>query len=205
MSEHDDNGQTAVSTEPANATDLAPAADNGNADVADTNAADADVSPAEAEDAGRDASSQRLVPVTEAIRYRKRAQAAEQELGAAKGRLQDLQVELEQARQTIDALDRRQRIDAMLADAEAVDLEVARLLTEAAVEVMDEPDVKLAIDELRRLKPYLFRRRADGGAASMPARQRGGGGHHADEAADRAASTGDRRDLLRYLRLRRTK
>ena len=46
---------------------------------------------------------------------------------------------------------------------------VARLLTEAAVETMAEPDVASAIDELRRSKPYLFRRKTTQ-AGAMPAR-----------------------------------
>ena len=100
--------------------------------------------------------SERQVPVGEAIRYRKRAQAAEQELGDLKGQFQDVKVELEQARQTVSQLERRQAIDEVLTDAETVDLEVARLLTEAAVSMMDEPDIRMAIEDLRRHKPYLF-------------------------------------------------
>jgi len=144
----------------------------------------------------------RLVPVSEAIRYRRRAQSAEQELGEFKERLENTRVELDQAEQTISCLERRQKIDALLADAEAVDLDVARLLTEAAVEIMDEADVQLAIDDLRRHKPYLFKSRGSD-VVSMPARMRDRGDYQAGEAAERAAVTGDRQDLLRYLRLRR--
>lgn len=114
-----------------------------------------------------------------------------------------LAAELAEARETIRALERRQKIDAVLAQSDPIDLEVARLLTEAAVRVMDEPDVKLAIDDLRRQKPYLFRRR-EGGPAGMPARPpRAAPADTADAAARRAVESGDRRDLLRYLRLRR--
>ncbi len=146
--------------------------------------------------------SDRLVPVSEAIRYRKRAQTAEQELGDLKGQFQDVKVELEQARQAMSHLERRQAIDEILTDAETVDLGVARLLTETAVTMMDEPDIRLAIEDLRRHKPYLFhKRRSD--ASVMPARHRDGPGYRAEEAAERAAVSGDRRDLLKYLRLRR--
>ena len=148
---------------------------------------------------------QRLVPVTEAIRYRKRAQTAEQQLEALKGQLQDSQVELEQARQSLTALDRRQRIDQILAESDAIDLEVARLLTEAAVADMDEPDIKLAIEDLQRHKPYLFRHRNNGSTtgSAMTARPRDGLNTTTQHAARQAAATGDRRDLLKYLRLRR--
>jgi hypothetical protein len=67
---------------------------------------------------------------------------------------------------------------------------------------MAQPDVELAVEELRRSKPYLFRRRA-ALAGAMPARSRGAGAQSTDEAAETAAASGDRRDLLNYLRLRR--
>ncbi|MEX2212936.1 MAG: hypothetical protein WD768_02335 [Phycisphaeraceae bacterium] len=169
-----------------------------------------DTSPAEAEDITIDASAEaaaessvKLVPVTESIRYRKRAQAAEQQLGGLREQMKSMESELAQQRQVIESLERRQKIDAILADADAVDLEVARLLTESAVEAMDEPDVAAAVQELRRMKPYLFRRSATPGAAAMAAKSRQLTSAPASEAADEAAASGDRRDLLRYLRLRR--
>lgn len=164
----------------------------------DTPPADADLNDPTPDEPGK------LVPVTEAIRYRKRAQTAERELEEIKGRLQDLQDEAEQARETVTRLERRQQIDALLADTGAVDLEVARLLTEAAVEQMDDADVRLAIDDLRRAKPYLFRHATAASAAAMPAKQSDGPVRRAEEAAESARSSGDRRELLRYLRLRRS-
>jgi len=146
--------------------------------------------------------SERLVPVSEAIRYRRRAQAAEQGANDLKGEVQDARVELEQARQSIIQLERRQKIDELLIDSEVVDLEVARLLTEVAVEMMDEPDVKMTIDDLKRHKPYLFKTRGSDGSF-MAARLRESSHHETEQAAGRAAISGDRRDLLRYLRLRR--
>ncbi len=143
----------------------------------------------------------KLVPVTEAIRYRKRAQAAEQQLADLRAKLGAVETDLSKTRETIAVLERRQKIDALLADSDAVDVEVARLLTEAAVEMMDQPDVAAAIADLRRSKPYLFRtRRTEAGA--MPARTRGPS-QTVITAAEQAASTGSRLDLLRYLRLRR--
>lgn len=158
-------------------------------------------SEAHREEEKRD-SSERLVPVSEAIRYRRRAQAAEQGANDLKGEIQDTRVELEQARQSILQLERRQKIDELLVDSEVVDLEVARLLTEVAVEMMDEPDVKMAIDDLKRHKPYLFTTRGTEGSF-MAARLRGSSHHEVEQAAGCAAISGDRRDLLRYLRLRR--
>ncbi len=112
------------------------------------------------------------------------------------------QAALAEAQQTITALERRQRIDALLAESDAVDIEVARLLTETAVATMDEPDLQRAVDDLRRDKPYLFRRQSAAGASAMPARS-DDAPPPTQAAAQQALATGNRRDLLRYLRMKR--
>lgn len=145
----------------------------------------------------------KLVPVGEAIRYRKRAQTAEQQLEEIREELRTAQMKLTEADQTITGLERRQKVDALLADADAIDLETARLLTERAVSLMDEPDVELAVSDLRRHKPYMFRRITASGVSAM-APSIGPDGHDpAEQAAEQATQSGDRRDLLRYLRLKR--
>jgi hypothetical protein len=144
---------------------------------------------------------EKLVPVSEAIRYRKRAQSAEQELGEARQQVAALQRQIDESRQTVTALERRQKIDALLTDSDAIDLEAARLLTEISVSQMDEPDVAAAVGELRRQKPYLFRHRPGPNDSAMGQRLEPA----APEAlaAERAVTTGDRRDLMDYLRLKR--
>lgn len=149
------------------------------------------------------ASPDKLVPVAEAIRYRKRAQVAEQSLAALRGELDQAQQRCEQAEQTVSDLERRQRIDQLLSEADAIDVDAARLLTEVAVQGMDEPDVAEAVDDLRRHKPYLFHAGIDepGGLALAP--QLDGVDDPLAQAAEQAQHSGNRRDLLRYLRLRR--
>lgn len=168
-----------------------------------------DLAPAEAEDVHADIEHAepvpeqvKLVPVTESIRYRRRAQAAEQQLTELRQRYDDLQQSLAEAEFQVALTERRRQIDQMLIESDAIDLEAARLLTEATIEQMDDADVELAVEELRARKPYLFRRSAtcSGGSLSPHPRRNG---HPASEAAEAAAVTGDRRDLLRYLRLRR--
>ncbi|MEO0474487.1 MAG: hypothetical protein AAF085_00765 [Planctomycetota bacterium] len=145
----------------------------------------------------------KLVPVTEAIRYRKRAQAAEQQLEGLQAQLSEAQQRIEQAEQHVDALERRQRIDALLAEADAIDLDAARLLTEAVVQQMDEPDVIEAVEDLRRHKPYLFHPDSTSADGLALAPQIEGADSPLAQAAEQAQHSGDRRDLLRYLRLRR--
>lgn len=150
-----------------------------------------------------EARPERQVPVGEAIRQRKRAQEAESRLTELASRVGELERDLMTAREALDASERSRRIDAALVEADAVDLETARLLTEMAVAQMDEPDVQLAVEDLRRKKGFLFRRRRPGSAAvtgsiAAPGRDR------AAEAALDAAVSGDRAALLAYLRARRT-
>ena len=143
----------------------------------------------------------KLVPVSEAIRYRKRAQTAEQQLEVIQQELEQMQQSLEASQQTITALERRQRIDQLLNEANPIDLEAARLLTEVTVSQMDKEDVAEAVADLRRHKPYLFRR-TQPTTKTMSARI-DDVIDAADDAAEQAARSGDRRDLLHYLRLRR--
>lgn len=128
--------------------------------------------------------------------------SAEEELNQATTQLREAERELAAARQTIDALERREKIGDRLREAGAVDLDVARLLTEVAIADMDEPDIKLAVDDLRRHKPYLFASQS-GALSNRSMGLRFDPPNSADDAAARAGQSGDRRDLMDYLRLRR--
>lgn len=111
-----------------------------------------------------------------------------------------LRATLAAARDALDAAERRHSIDLALIKEDAVDLETARLMTEAAVAGMDTPDVARAVGELRQRKPFLFRRAhaASAMGARVERREDASAG-----LAREAAETGDRRALLRYLRARR--
>ncbi|MHC4995013.1 MAG: hypothetical protein ACYTGQ_08175 [Planctomycetota bacterium] len=151
---------------------------------------------------GREDDGAEMVPVGESIRYRRRAQEAESRLREVEAECRTAREALEEAEGALASAERGREMDRLLVEAEAVDLEAARLLTEASVMAMDEEDVALAVEDLRRRKPYLFGRRSSGGGA-MAARGRAGAGE-AEEAAEAATLSGSRCDLLRYLRLRRT-
>lgn len=116
-------------------------------------------------------------------------------------RVAELERELTQSRDTVTALERRQRIDALLVEADTHDVDLARLLTEQAVAQMDEPDLAEAVSDLRRHRPYLFRHRPPM-PRSMPPRTDDLPAP-VEQAARQAAESGHRRDLMQYLRLRR--
>jgi len=145
--------------------------------------------------------------VSEELLLKARADEAEERCEAHESRIAELESELRAAREAIDASERRREIDRTLGDADTVDLETARLLTEAAVAQMDEPDVAMAVEELRRRKGFLFHVEEPAptsrGVAMRPAPEAPTEREELDGLAERARQTGDRRLLLRYLRQRR--
>lgn len=181
---------------------VAPGGEDASVEPKATDAPNADGAPTSSSD--QHDAPQRVVPVTEAKKYRKRAQQAEQSLSDLQQELEQKSQRLAELEQTVTDLERRSAIDQLLIEAEAIDLDAARLLTETAVQQMDEPDAADAVAELRRTKPFLFRTSSNG-ATRMSARIDATRSENdsIDHAAAEAHATGDRTDLLRYLRLRR--
>jgi hypothetical protein len=143
--------------------------------------------------------------VSEEVIWKARAEEAEEQVEQLQSKLGELEMALGKAQETILHVERRGEIDRELTAAKAVDLETARLLTEAVIAEMDEPDVVLAVRELCDRKPFLFgakRHAASGGVAMSPDQVRGGD-EELSTIAQRAKSSGDRSELLRYLRARR--
>jgi hypothetical protein len=147
----------------------------------------------------------RDVHVNEEVIWKARAEDAEEELEVLMAKVSELESALGKANETISEVERRGEIDRELTAAKAVDLETARLLTEAVIAEMDQPDVVIAVRELCDRKPFLFgrvRHGASGGVSMSPASEQqdvqGLGAM-----AQSARSSGNRGELLRYLRARR--
>lgn len=145
------------------------------------------------------------VQVNEEVIWKARAEQAEEEVEQLQAKIAELESALGTAQQTITQVERRGEIDRELTAAKAVDLETARLLTEAVIAEMDEPDVVLAVRELCDRKPFLFGcgRQGPGGGVSMSPAKGVSEGDALREMAQHARSSGDRSELLRYLRARR--
>jgi len=149
---------------------------------------------------------EKRVPVSEAIRYRKRAQEAEQRGTELESALEELREALEASRSSLLAAERGRGIDEVLVELRAVDMETARAMLEREVGGGDDPEgIRKAALALKRGKPFLFR--GDGtvvrgsSMGGRPKKGRGGVESHARVAAE----TGDRGALMRYLRARREK
>jgi hypothetical protein len=144
------------------------------------------------------------VPVQVATRTAGRLEEAEAELERLRTRIAELEAQLKEKDEAIDAIETRRRIDTAVSAAGAVDIEAAALLTAVAIEGVEDADIEGAVAELRSEKPFLFAssggvRGAAAGSSMAPAAAREGVTHAAAE----AAATGDRAALLRYLRMRR--
>ena len=147
------------------------------------------------------------VAVSEEVIWKNRAQEAQEELDAARARITQLESELGNANDAVKQVERRSAIDLELTAAKAVDLETARLLTEAAIDQMDAPDVSVAVRDLCDRKPFLFACKSHGvhskGVSMIPGAQGASGVEELESIASRAKVSGDRSELLRYLRVRR--
>lgn len=147
------------------------------------------------------------VGISEDVIWKSRAQDAEEKVEDLEGRVAELEASLVSANDAVKMVERRGEIDRELVSAKAVDLETARLLTEAAIGGMAAPDVAAAVRELCDRKPFLFAckkhgKRVGDGVAMGPASVRRGE-EELESMASSARVSGDRSELLRYLRVRR--
>ena len=155
---------------------------------------------------GEGSNSDKLVPVSEAIRYRKRAQIAEKKAA-------ELQEQLKEAVEKKDVLAGKVseiKLEHDLADklitAGAVDLEAAMLIAKSRMQGDEQADADVVIEQLRKQKCYLFDETERLSATSKTAgvKERVSSGKKVlERAAKQAATSGNRADLQEYLRLRR--
>lgn len=118
--------------------------------------------------------------------WQERALAAEKKAG-------DLETSLAAALRT-------HQIDVQLMSADAVDLEAARVLLEAALAKPGAATIEASVADLKQRKPFLFRvRRGPTSGMSAAASST----DTLAEIAEHAKATGDRRALLHYLRSKR--
>ena len=167
-----------------------------------------------------DEPADRLVPVAESIRYRRRAQRAETKLTQFEQQLADAQAQLDGRLEQLAAAEAqrdelRTRLDLaathasaerMLRQAGVADVETAMALLEKRTDLAVAPDAGQLEQEIQRLlqdKPILLADppRLPGKTAS--ARLAASGPARLARAATRAAVSGSRRDVAEYLRLRR--
>jgi len=165
---------------------------------------------------------QRLIPVAEAIKYRRRAQQAESKLQELEQQLEALQSQVNQhsdelataeaqrdeAQTQLTAAENRLAAERLFSDAGVLDLETASMLLSKRVDLADQLDreaLAQSVEQLLLDKPFL-RGSADAALPPKTASPRSPGATTASQlsqAAELAARSGDRRDVANYLRLKR--
>ena len=108
-------------------------------------------------------------PAQPAGDWEQQAADATQKAAGLEQKVSDLETELTKAKQNLTATERRHAIQRELAAAGALDSDVGTLLTEGLIAAQPKPDIKAAIAELRRSKPYLFRQHERTSAMSTTA------------------------------------
>lgn len=154
----------------------------------------------------------KLVHVTEAIKYRRRAQQAEQQLKEVQAqfeaRMEQLataEAQRDELQHQVEAARRRGSAERLLLASGASDMDAAMILLEKRLEFAEEiePDaLRQAVEGLLVDKPFLLSPAPLPGKTASPRPVRGPVARLA-QAASRAAHSGNRHDVAEYLRLRR--
>jgi hypothetical protein len=148
----------------------------------------------------------KLVPVSESIRYRKRAQSAEKKIETLTEQLTEAKSEAKKMAEQLNGIGLEQKLTHKLAAAGAVDLETTMLIAKVRMEGRDEADLDGVIEQLKKDKQYLF-----AGIGGITTTKKTAGAKERvqdnqtilERAAKKAATTGNRTDLQEYLKLRR--
>jgi len=148
----------------------------------------------------------KLVPLSESIRHRKRAQSAEKKIEDLAEQLAEAKAEVRVTAEQLSRSKFEQKLVRKLAVAGTVDLETAVLIAKARLDGDDEAEMDSVVKRLQKEKKYLFEGRTGVMAAGKTAgvKERMEGSQTVlERAAKRAATTGNRTDLQEYLKLRR--
>jgi len=154
--------------------------------------------------------TEHLVPVSEAIKYRKRAQIAEQQVEQLSQKLQEREREQETIQKRLGEVQLETELTQRLVKAGAVDIELALLLAKKKLSGGGEMDTQALVAELQKDRPILFSDSIGETAATLAGPTAGlrpqnrGGLSNLSQKARQAQQSGSRKDMQEYLRLRRS-
>jgi hypothetical protein len=146
----------------------------------------------------------RLVPVSEAIRYRKRAQSAEKHAAELEDELRVVSGEKEKLVGELGGVRIERDLVSRLTQAGAVDVEGAMIIAKS--KLGGELDADAVVSELVKEKGYLFREaeRVEAAGVTAVVREKGSMSRSLlERSAKKAAMSGSRTDVQEYLKVRR--
>jgi hypothetical protein len=149
---------------------------------------------------------EKVVPVAEAIRYRKRAQAAEKELIEAQRKLQEAETQKDQFAQQLSQTKQEQTLKEKLLAAGAVDTETAMLVIQNRLAQDDKAELDKVIEQVRLDKPHLFESLSTPTVFSSTRGTKdksAAGQEKIKTAAVKAIKTAGRTELMEYMKARR--
>ena len=153
--------------------------------------------------------AERMTTVGEAIRYRKRAQAAERQVAQLNAQLEQREEEYNATHHRLTTLEQENALTRQLLRAGATDIEVTLLLTQEklAGNEASEKEMSAAIETVRTERPCLFAGGNTRGAGPGSAGVRPGpmyGREALRRQAEKTMSSNSRKDMQEYLKLRRS-
>ena len=157
----------------------------------------------------RQQESDKLVPVSESIRYRKRAQSAEKKVEVLEEELAKAKSVAESLGERLDTFEEESLLSGKLSAAGAIDVEAAVLIAKSRIDGNDNVDIDEVVEQLRSEKGYLFGQGSGSGVvvsrktAAAKDRMLDGCNGGLERLAKKAANSGSRVDLQEYLKLRR--
>ena len=155
---------------------------------------------------------EQLVPVTEAIKYRRRAQTAEQQIQDLTDQVKALEAEQADSQKRMETALLKRDLTSQLVAVGARDVEAALLLAKEQMRKSEGQglETKNIIATLRSERPYLFCdtveevRQVLAGPTAGVQSGRGTGATNLKRLAEQARSSGNRIDMQEYLRQRRS-
>ena len=151
----------------------------------------------------------KFVPVSESIRYRKRAQSAEKKVEVLEKQLAEVRGQADDLTSKLGMVEQERCLSEKLLAAGAVDVEAALLLAKSRIAGEGQADIDEVVEQLRSEKGYLFAD-SDGESTAVSkktatAKDRVGDGSRVglERLAKKAVASGNRVDLHEYLKLRR--
>jgi chromosome segregation ATPase len=154
-----------------------------------------------------DSHEEKLVPVAESIKYRKRAQEAEKQLEELNRKVEQISSENEKLNDRLSDVRLDNELTAGLTSAGIRDVEAGVLMARQRLANQQDKDVSEVISELRKEKGYLFDRVSTSAGAGLTASAKGIdtiGQGPLERAARRASESGSRVDLHEYMKVRRS-
>ena len=148
----------------------------------------------------------RLVPVGEAIRYRKRAQNAESKVSELSEELEKANSNGQQLASQLESIRLENSLVSKLVAAGTNDLEAVLLLSKKRLGASEDNDVDQVVEQLKKDKEHLFVLRESVSVASRTSgvKQRVDGSKRGlEKVAQKASLSGSRVDVQEYMRARR--